>query len=268
MKMGYLPVLLALLSAAPSIASPVLCKAKKGGLAIRDKCKHSESQVSADVMAQLGLKGDKGDPGGPALVVEDANGQALGLLVSPFSTSLGAIGLVIRQMTLPGRPGPQSFLLQVTTAGLHSLLPPTLLHLAANCGDPPYSPTDPEALPAPFAEELEFGADGIAYYTNPGESAVHDQYYAGIEVGGSTGDTAKSNCTQPSSVPGFPPPPAGVLLSDPHPCAIPNPISPVCVTCCSPDSYSGPAGPAHAFDVKTLGFVPPFRLRVSAPLNP
>src|SRR5437773_5732508 len=72
----------------------ILCKTRKGGLVVRDRCKRKEVQLGADQLAALGLKGDLGPqgppgvpgppgppgPSGGGLHVVDANGRDVGLV--------------------------------------------------------------------------------------------------------------------------------------------------------------------------------------------
>src|SRR5262245_60355467 len=52
----------------PAAHADLVCKSKKGMVAVRAKCKKSETPVTQDALGSLGLqgpKGDKGDPGTP-----------------------------------------------------------------------------------------------------------------------------------------------------------------------------------------------------------
>jgi hypothetical protein len=80
----------------------VLCKNRKGGVALRESCKRKETQLD---LVQLGGVCPKGDPGprGSGSRVVDANGQSVGPLISGANILMVAGGhAVIVQVDTSG----------------------------------------------------------------------------------------------------------------------------------------------------------------------
>lgn len=82
----------------------MLCKNRKGGVALRETCKRKETQID---LVQLGGVCPKGDPGprGSGSRVVDANGQSVGPLISGANVLMVAGGhAVIVQVDTSGFP--------------------------------------------------------------------------------------------------------------------------------------------------------------------
>jgi hypothetical protein len=263
---------------ASTAGATVLCKTKKGGLVVRDTCKPKELRLDA---AQVGLKGDKADPGlavsagppgppgqpgaqgppgprgpmgppGRGLRVVDANGQEVGL-ISFLVSSSGAVAA--RQITIPTPQGTQDewFLLSVDAGGFtRPVYGATFVYTASNCtGTRYFGGYYGSISPTELAHSVTLDSDGITGLYARGVESQTQQYYSLRPFIGPTPDEATMGCTQQG----------GMLIGSPVLCTNQGPPGFYCVQCCLPLDPNASAAPVHQLDLSALGLTPPFRLQ-------
>ena len=209
-------------------SAAVLCRTSTGLVAVRDACKRGETQLDPVALGLQGPKGDKGDPGpqgppGPALVVRDANSKLAGVVVS-FGNG--------QRTKVARRIGERVYVITIQTDGFPN-----------TAGG--FTFESPDCTGAPFAV-----ADGPSSSLMSGSLAVRsgtgyfgqepfEQRSAGSVISDLLFDVSESECT--TYWHGAFTPPEG---------------------CCLRETLVGPLylAPLTAFDMSTLGLVPPFRV--------
>jgi hypothetical protein len=261
-------------------ADAVLCKSRKGGLVVRDECKPNQVALDEAELGALGLRGPKGDMGPPGLrgpqggpggrgqqgpmgvglAVVDAKSDEVGLV-----TRLNVYGTsVVREVSLPGGPGPEWFLFIVDAGGFRKAEYATpFLYTAPTCTGAEYLFFDREYLSGAVMQEATVQPDGLtATFIRESEVETAQYYLVETLFQGSPGGTSLSQrCTNPPAGP-FPQPP-GVVARDEYPC-----FNGTCLDCCRPyyTRRTGPlpvvtdAAPVHRLDLDGLGLTPPFQL--------
>lgn len=216
-------------------AATVLCKARKGALAIRAQCKKNETVVDAAVADQLGFRGAPG-PAGVGAKVVDSTGKDVGIyLASPYNGDA-----FLRQV------GDDWLLFQLTGAGFQTSsyhLDQNLRFPTPDCTGTAYREVTANQLAA-YVGTIQ--TDGkTAYFARDQEVVAPQLYYVNNPVFGADPGALAAQCTQ------------GTVVGTAYVC--PSAPSFYCLDCCKAFD-TRVAAPVHTVDVSTFGLTPPFTL--------
>ena len=245
---------------AAAVNASVLCKARHGGLLVRDECKSREELLDAPALGELGLRGPAGPvgpigPAGGGLKVLDVNAAEVGVVIA-LRSYYGQFADVVRQMSLPGGSGQEFVLFSVTPQGVQTSPYACNSYYGtffrtADCRGQEFQRCDVDgscsSVDGAFLyTKLTSTNDGLACFTRGGAEFERGTFYRENEVSG----PSILNATQQCDAQG------GALTAPPVPC----PGAPLvfCGQCCVAQSDVGVA-PLHKVNLSGVG-TPPFRL--------